>query len=174
MIVKEDRESTRNQGQYIDRIATQGTSSLALVFHPDYMKNFRMTCEGLGKWHGQPAWQIRFEQRPDAHYISGIVMDGRVYAVKLRGRGWILADSYQVAHLEMDIAEAIPKIRLRLEHIAVDYVPVVFPNNGETIWLPSNAELYVDFRGHRFYRRHTYINFRLFSVKVDQQFGGLE
>src|SRR5882672_530634 len=98
MIVKEDRESTRNQGQYIDRIATQGTSSLVLVFHPDYMKNFRMACEGLGKWHGQPAWQIRFDQQPDTHCISGIVMDGRVYDVKLRGRGWILADSYQVAH----------------------------------------------------------------------------
>jgi hypothetical protein len=70
--------------------------------------------------------------------------------------------------MEVDLAEAIPQIRLRLQHMAVDYLPVSFPRSGVEIWLPSSAELYVDFRGHRFYRRHDYINFQLFSVKVQQ------
>ena len=106
--------------------------------------------------------------------MSGIVIGGKTYEVKIRGRAWILQDSYQVAHMEVDVAGAIPKIRLRLHHIEVDYSPVKVPSSGETIWLPSKAELYMDFRGERFYRLQTYTNFKLFSVKIDQQFANLK
>jgi hypothetical protein len=41
------------------------------------------------------------------------------------------------------------------------------------MWLPSSVELYMDFRGHRFYRRLSYADFQLFSVKVHQEFGGI-
>ena len=46
-----------------------------------------------------------------------------------------------------------------------------FPKSKVEIWLPSSTELYMDFQGHRFYRRHTFTDFNLFSVKIDQQFG---
>jgi hypothetical protein len=105
--------------------------------------------------------------------MSDIVINGKSYDMRIRGIAWILQDSYQVAHLEIDLAETIPKIRLRLDHQAIDYQPVFFPQSDTTIWLPSSAELYMDFRGHRFYRRHSYTNFKLFSVKVQQEFGGL-
>jgi hypothetical protein len=171
MNVEEYRNRGTSPEEFPEHIATLGMPSLVLVFHPHYEKNFRMSCEGLGKWHGQPAWQVRFEQRSDRmNNMSAFVMEGKTYHVNLRGRGWILADSYQVAHMEMDLAEAIAKIRLRLQHMAIEYLPVSFPESGVEIWLPSSAELYVDFRGHRFYRRHTYMNFQLFSVKVQQTF----
>jgi hypothetical protein len=145
-----------------------------LAFHPNYIRNFRMSCEGLGEWHGQPAWEIRFEKLPDClNDMSVIVMDKKTYDIRFRGIAWILADSYQVAHLEMDLAETIPKIRLRLYHQTIDYLPVSFPKSETTIWLPSNAEFYLDFRGHRFFRRHSYSDFKLFSVMVQQQFGNL-
>jgi hypothetical protein len=169
MIVEEFRDRSTAPEIFPDHIATLGMPSLVLVFHPKYAKNFRMSCEGLGEWNGQPAWQVRFEQRSDrVNNMSAITMGGKTYPVKLRGRAWILADSCQMVHMEVDLAEAIPQIRLRLQHMAVDYLPVSFPRSGIEIWLPSSAELYVDFRGHRFYRRHDYVNFQLFSVKVQQ------
>jgi hypothetical protein len=35
------------------------------------------------------------------------------------------------------------------------------------------SELYLDFRGHRFYRRHTYNDFHFFLVNVHQKFGAI-
>ena len=98
-------------------------------------------------------------------------MDGTAYDVRLRGIAWILEDTYHVVHLEFDLAETIPKIRLRLDHQIIDYLPVSFPQSDTNIWLPSSAELYLDFRGHRFYRRLSYREFKLFSVKIQEQFG---
>jgi len=158
--------------EFPDHVATLGTPSLVLIFHPRYVKNFSITCEGLGEWGGRPAWQIRFEQRRDAKQ-SMITMDigGRAYNLKLRGRAWILSNSYQVARLETDLAETIPSIHLSLDHQSVEYLPVRFRDAKVEIWLPASTELFMDFQGHRFYRRHSFTNFNLFSVKVDQQIG---
>jgi hypothetical protein len=51
----------------------------------------------------------------------------------------------------------------------VEYGPVRFPKSKVEIWLPSSTELFMDFQGHRFYRRHTFTDFNLFSVKIDQE-----
>jgi hypothetical protein len=174
MISEENRDMSNSPNGFPDQVATLGTPGLVLVFHPHYVGDFRMNCDGLGSWHGQPAWQIRFEELPDRpHRMSVLVIDRKSYDLRLRGIAWILADSYQVAHLEFDLAETIPKVRLRLDHQVIEYLPVSFPDSGTTIWLPSSAELYMDFRGHRFYRRHSYTNFKLFSVMVDEKFGTL-
>ncbi len=169
--VEEYRNGGSNQDQFPDHVATVGTPSLVLIFHPQYAKNFQMTCEGLGQWHEQPAWQVRFEERTDRHNpISDLVLEGRAFGLRLRGRAWIVADSYQIARLESDLADQIPKIRLRLQHEDIEYRSVQFEEGEGEIWLPSSTELYMDFLGHRFYRRHSFADFQLFSVKVQQTF----
>ena len=77
----------------------------------------------------------------------------------------------QVARLESDLADEIPKIRLRLQHQEVEYRPVPLPDSKAQIWLPSSTEMYMDFIGRRFYRRHSFTNLKFFSVKVEQMFG---
>jgi hypothetical protein len=155
-----------------DHVAVANAFSLLLIFHPYHAKDFQMSCEGLGSWHGQPAWQIRFEEQ--SWHMSALEINGKDYPLGLRGRAWILADSYQVARLETDLVETIPEIRLRLQHQIIEYSRGSFPGTNVTMWLPSSAELYMDFRGHRFYRRHSYADFQLFSVKVHQEFGRIK
>jgi hypothetical protein len=96
------------------------------------------------------------------------IIGSNYFSLRLRGRAWILADSYQVAHIESDLAEEIPKIRLRLQHQDVDYRPVTSSAGKAEIRLPSSTELYMDFLGHRFYRRHDFRDVKFFSVKVHQ------
>src|SRR5262249_39925921 len=71
-------------------LATTGLAALALIFHPYYIEDFEMSCEGLGHWRGQPAWQLHFRQRSDR---PGRMRTYRVkhitYPVKLKGRAWI-------------------------------------------------------------------------------------
>jgi len=168
--VDEFRDGSLSLEPFPSHIATIGTPSLVLIFHPRYATNFKMVCEGLGQLHGEPAWQVRFEQRPDRPNLTYSFTVNRVsYRVNLRGRAWILADSFQVARLDTDLAQAIPQIRLRLDHQSVEYRPIESPTTSLKLWLPSSTELYMDFLGRRFYRKHSFTDFKIFSVDTQYQ-----
>ena len=84
--------------------------------------------------------------------------------MRLRGRAWILADSFQIVHLESDLIDPIPAVQLRREHMSVDYQAVPFPNHKIELWLPQQVDLYYDFRGHMYHHYHSLSEFKLFSV----------
>jgi tetratricopeptide (TPR) repeat protein len=170
--VEEYRNGGSSADRFPDQIGTIGTPTLVLAFHPHHAKDMEMTCEGLGEWRGRPAWQVRFEERRESrNRMSSVETGGGYFNLRLHGRAWILADSYQVARLESDLSEEIPKIRLRLQHQNIEYRAVRLPGSKREIWLPSTSELYLDFLGHRFYRRHTFTDLKFFSVKTQQTFG---
>jgi len=169
MNVEEYRDGGSDPDKFPEHIATVGTPSLVLIFHPKHARDFTMTCEGLGQWEGQPAWQVRFEEHTDsANPISAFVMNGRAFGLRLHGRAWILANSYQVARLETDLAAQIPQIRLRLQHQDIVYRPVHFTQGKTEMWLPSTSDFFMDFQGHRFHRLHRFTDFKLFSVGLQQ------
>src|SRR6185437_11493434 len=99
-----------------DRIATLGLPSLALVFHERYRDGYVFDCEGLGEWNNQATWLIHFRQRADrVPRIRGYNIGGVLYPIGLTGRAWIAADSFQILHMEADLINPIPKIKLRYE-----------------------------------------------------------
>jgi hypothetical protein len=65
--------------------------------------------------------------------------------------------------------EPLPDIALTHEHFTIDYQPVQFRSTGQQLWLPQTAEIYVERKGKRFYRRHAYSDFRLFNVDASQK-----
>src|SRR5260370_26061998 len=97
-------------GQFPDHIATLGTPALVLIFHPHHLKNFNMTCEGLGQWRGRPAWQARFGERQIGHSISTMAIGCRLFILRLRGRGWVPASFSQLARLETRRSDAISRL----------------------------------------------------------------
>ena len=155
---------------YPDGIASSGFAALALVFHPDMRVNFEFTCEGLGDWHGQASWLVHFRQRDDRpnrmhHYKVG----GQSYPVDIKGRAWITADKFQIVRIEADMTKPLPEIQLRSEHQVVEYGPIPFPKKNTTLWLPKSAEIYFDFRKHRYYRRHSFDHYMLYSVDTEEE-----
>jgi tetratricopeptide (TPR) repeat protein len=163
--VEEFRNGSMDPEIFPQHIATIGLPSIVLVFHPDYMDDFEVTCEGLSRWGGGLAWQVHFRQRPEKpSRLRGYRVGGRMTPVGLRGRAWIAADTYQVVRLETDIVAPLPQIRLKAEHIALDYGPVAFRKYHAKLWLPQTAELYFDFNGRRMHRRHQFSNYLLFAV----------
>ena len=69
-----------------------------------------------------------------------------------------------VSRLKTGLVQSIPKIRPRLDRQSVEYRPVKSPTGKEQLWLPSSTELYMDFQGRRFYRKHSSTDFKMFSV----------
>lgn len=151
-----------------DGIATTGFVTLALIFHPDMRDNFEMTCEGLGDWHGQATWLMHFRQREDkpsrfADYVAG----GVRHPLKLKGRAWITANNFQIVRIESDLASPVAK--LTVQHSMVDYGPVRFASKNVDLWLPQDVDIYIELNRRRYYRRHSFDHYMLFSVNSEDR-----
>jgi tetratricopeptide (TPR) repeat protein len=165
LLVDEYRSERYGVGDLPDEIVDKGFPGLALVFHPNLRDDFQMTCEGLGDWHGQAAWLVHFRQRDDRpKRMQDYMVGSKLYPVELKGRAWITADKFQIIRIESELVSPLPQIQLAAEHQIVDYGPVLFEKKNVELWLPKSVEIYMDFRHHRFYRRHTFDHYMLFSV----------
>jgi len=165
LIVTEYRDAAGSVLDMPDQITTTGLAVLAIVFHPKFSDDFDMSCEGLGDWRGTPAWLVHFRQRADKPArLQTYVVNGANYPIHLKGRAWFAADSYQILHLETDLAAPVPEIHLVAEHTAVDYGPVEFKRSNIDLWLPKSADLYVHFGKRHFRRQESFDHFMLFST----------
>jgi tetratricopeptide (TPR) repeat protein len=150
---------------FSDHIDIRGLSALAMVFHPKMQSDYQMRCEGLGEWQGQPAWQVRFEQRSDRpSRLQSYKLGHEFRSVGLKGRAWIAAASFQILRMEAELVQPIPEIQLRSEHEVVEYGPVKFSGHKTELWLPKTAELFLDFRGNHYLMQSAFQDFRLFAV----------
>lgn len=167
--VDEYRQDNLGIADFPDHIASSGFATLALVFHPSLRDNFDIFCEGLGAWHGQPTWLVHFRQRDDRPArIHDYRVGGEIHSLKLKGRAWITADKFQIVRIESEIVTPVPQIRLAGEHQVVEYGPVPLGKNNLELWLPKSAEIYLDFRRHRYYRKHSFDHYMLFSVDAKE------
>ena len=168
--MEEYRDGEMNLDQFPERIATLGLTALVMVFHPDYVEDYDLACEGLSRWHGGLAWQVHFRQRADRPArLRSYRVNTRSYPVSLRGRAWIAADTFQVVSLETDLVSPVPQIQLRAEHVAIEYMPVKFVSHNQELWLPESADIYFDYAHRRMHRRHYFRDYKLFAVDEQQR-----
>ena len=73
-----------------------------------------------------------------------------------------------MVRLESELIKPIPEIALTKERLSIEYGSVEFHSNGERLWLPEVAELYAERGTARYYRRHAFTNFKLFTVATNQ------
>ena len=168
--IDESRSDQSTLGGYPDQIASTGFVTLALILHPDMRTDFDFECEGLGDWRGQASWLVHFRQRKDRlNRMHSYSIGGQIFPVDLKGRAWITADKFQIVRMEADMVRAMPEIRLLSEHQIVEYGPVPFPKKDIALWLPKNVEIYFEFRKKRYYRRHSFDHYMLFSVDTEEK-----
>jgi tetratricopeptide (TPR) repeat protein len=168
--VDEYRQEHLGLADFPDQISSSGFATLALVFHPKMRDDFEMVCEGLGELRGQATWMVHFRQREDRPArMHDYRVGGDLYSLKLKGRAWITADKFQIVRMESELVNPVPQIRLAGEHQVVEYGPVPFDKRKVQLWLPQSAEIYLDFRRHRYYRKHSFDHYMLFSVDADEK-----
>jgi len=168
--VEEYRNGKTSEDIFPGRMRTFGLTSLVLIFHPAYSDEYEFSCEGLGRSHGQRAWQVHFQQRPDKPArIRGYRMGTRMFSLSLRGRAWIAVDTFQIRTLETNLVAPLPQVPLNAEHISIEYAPVQFHTPKQDLWLPQSAELYVDYDVRRIHRSHHFNNYMAFSVDERQK-----
>jgi len=168
-LLDEYRNGSVDQAQFPANIATEGMPAIALLFHPLLASDFSFACEGLGQWEGHAAWQVHFVQRPDRPgRILSYSAGGKYSSLALKGRAWVDPGTFQLLRLESQLVQPVKELGLTEEHIVISYQPVQFRVLDQQLWLPQIAELYVERQAHRYYRRHTFSDFQLFTVETMQ------
>jgi hypothetical protein len=149
-----------------------GQVALGLIFHPDMQSDYDMSCLGLDKWNGRPAWVVQFQQRKDRPRRT-LQFRGpdKMYPAMLKGRAWLSMNGAQVLHLETTLMRDIPDINIRSSVVSVDYAPVTIESRKLELWLPQKVEAYWEIWTHKIVLYHTFSNFKLFSVETDQTVG---
>lgn len=166
-------EEMRNGAFGGDPIAgtlTSGLAAMALIFHPHFVNDFEVRCEGQGNWRGTPVWFLYFQQRADrpGRFYRYKNARGSVW-LRLKGRAWVEANSYQILHMEIGLIESSPQVELDRMQWVIEYGPIEFKDHQGTFWLPKTAETYTHARGKRWYRRHRMSNYVHFAVDTKQK-----
>lgn len=170
LAVDEYRANKGDLSGYPDQISSSGFAALALVFHPHMRDNFELNCEGLGDWRGKATWLVHFRQREDKpNHMHSYKVGNREINIGIKGRAWISAETFQILRMEAELVNPQPDIQLLSEHQIVEYGPVPFPRKNTTLWLPKSAEIYFDFRKHRYYRRHSFDHYMLYSIDSEEK-----
>lgn len=167
-IIDENRKDRSTRSDNPDGIVTRGFMTLALIFHPHSRDDFQLTCEGLTQWQGQPAWLVYFRQRDDRpSRVGQFTVNNQSHAVKLKGRAWISADKLAIVRLESELVDPVEK--LSVQHSIVEYGPVHFKKENVDLWLPKSVDIYLEINRRRYYRRHSFDRYVLFSVNTEEK-----
>jgi hypothetical protein len=170
--VDEYRGHTEGVRSFQGTIEANLSASLVLIFLPAHLEEFEMSCAGAEDWNGRSTWRVQFQQRMDrAATMSDLKVGNNYYSMRLKGSAWIDRENYQIVHLETDLLQTVPELRLEMLHQSVDLGSVTFAKRKTTFWLPQVAVITADFRGKRLLERHTYSRFQLFFVDMEQNIG---
>jgi tetratricopeptide (TPR) repeat protein len=167
----EKRDGGTGVDSFPTSLATVGLIGLGVdIFQTGFAKALDFRCEGLGQWRGKAAWVIHFSQKPGARsYLRLWQTKIRTVEVPLKGRVWVATNSFDVLHVETDLREPMKDLELVRDHISIDYGPVQFNKVQTELWLPWNAEIFLDLHGHHYHHRHTLSNYAMFGVETNNK-----
>ena len=169
--LEEERTPLGQDDSFPTPLATNGLNNLGVaVLQPFERNNLIFRCEGLSNVRGRAAWQIHFEEKPDAkNFIRDWRRNGQIFAVPLKGRLWVSSASFDLLRIETDLRESLPALGLTRDHLAVDYGPVKFHSGDTSLWLPWSAEMYMELHGRRYHHRHSLSDYLLFEVDTNHK-----
>ena len=169
--LEEERRSFGADESFLSSLSTMGLNNLGVaVLQPAESDSFSFRCEGLSNVRGTAAWQIRFEEKKEVQQgMRAWRRDGRLYHIPLKGRLWISAASYDLLRIDTDLREPVEAVGLTRDHLSVDYGPVNFRSSKTSLWLPWNAEVYIELHGRRYHQKHCLADYLLFEVDTNHK-----
>jgi len=167
----EHRNSQGKGGEFPTSLATIGLNNLGIaILQPAARDSLIFRCEGLSSIRGHAAWEIHFEEKETAHPpIREWRRGGRIYHIPEKGRVWISSTSFDLLRVETDLREPVVPLQLTRDHLSVDYGPVTFHSHATTLWLPWDAEMYMELRGRRYHHKHYLTDYLLFEVDTSHK-----
>ena len=144
---------------------TSGFVSAALVFFPDYQSGSEFRYLGRQSLDGHETYVVAFAQIPLKAPLVGSFTIGKHSAPTFQqGLAWIDTQNYQIVRLLTDLLKPLPEVRLSKETTRIDYQEVYFKQIAQSLWLPKDVTVTVNWGGKTLRNNHQYSDFKLFNV----------
>jgi hypothetical protein len=83
---------------------------------------------------------------------------------------WHRVDHFGFNPHDLKLVGGNPRPALQFDSMnLISHGPIPFQKRNTSLWLPKSAEIYFDFRKHRYYRRHSFDHYMLYSVDSDEK-----
>ena len=168
--LREYRANAKGEMEHPGGIYTLGFVALSVNFHPFYQPDSQFRYLGREEIGQQDAYVVAFAQRPHvARQPQSADFLGKTGLVYLQGIAWIDPENFRILRLRTDIEQPELNSGLQRETVEVRYSEVNFTHSGRTLWLPREVEVNGLVNDYVFHNRHSYSDYRLFDVQVDEK-----
>lgn len=151
---------------------TQGFASVELLFHPAYRSDSTFRYLGRQNVDGRNTFVVAYAQIPGKTRFHGTFRTGTTTVTTLwQGLAWIDPDSYRILRLHTDLLAPLPELRLDRETLNIDFNEIHFATLKESVWLPKEVTVTLDWRGGVLRNQHEYSDFKIFNVDVLEKIG---
>jgi hypothetical protein len=146
---------------------TNGFPTLQLIFHPRYQAHYRFHIEEAD---GGKFTRIRFEPIPGEDPTSGVMVQGKAYALDLQGTAWIDSNTGAIQKIAASLVHPMPEINV--EDFTAEVVYELHPSSLEhEQWLlPSRATIDLQTGLQHWRNIHYYSEYKRFSVNAEGTF----
>jgi len=168
--LRTDSRGERVQLDPQEGVVTIGFVSMLGHFHPDFQQDSRFRLFGREMEGTEDAYVVAFAQRPEvARRTERIEFENKVGIVFVQGVAWIDPVSFNVIRLRIDIIQPESNVGLQKETTEVVYSQVSLGRGSKTLWLPREVKVDGQLGKYVFRTRHTYSDYQLFSVQIDDK-----
>jgi Tfp pilus assembly protein PilF len=151
---------------------TGGFTSAALIFHPTYRSESDFRYLGRQKINGQEMFVVAYAQIPGKAHLYGNFQAGQTsLPTYSQGLAWIDTSSYRIVRLHTDLLRPLPELRLKREAMNIDFDEVHFKHHPDTLWLPEQVTVTIDWNGKTLRNTHAYSDFKIFNVGSSERIG---
>lgn len=144
---------------------TSGFALLWLHFHPNVRPDSTFRYLGDETIGPRDTYVVAFAQRPGQASIT-IATRGQWGSVPMlvQGIAWVDKDNFQIIRMRTDLLAPRSDIELVQETTEETFSEVQLREIAIPLWLPSEVDVYVVFKGHTFRNEHRYTNYERFRV----------
>jgi hypothetical protein len=172
LTVDESRQLERQTGnsKKLPLMATNGFSTLALVFHPYYQASFEFTPLEDEKLDGKRLVRVQFQHVPGTRSPTALQLRGHEYPLDLTGIAWIDPVTGAIAKITAGLQSGMEDLGVKAMHSEVRYAPVAFAGLTESFWLPVAATVDVESLHQHWRNTHRFADYRRYSVTMQIEF----
>ena len=88
-----------------------------------------------------------------------------------QGLAWVDTATSQIVRIHTELLAPLPELRLDKQTMDVDFHEVHFTHMNQTVWLPEEVLVSLDWNGKRLRNRHEYSDYKVFDVDASEKIG---
>jgi len=148
-------------------LVTSGYALSCIQFSTAAQSRSRFRYLGNALLGSRETYVLTFAQRPDEVRFATVMKFGtKEVQMPTQGILWVDKGNFQILRMRSDLLAPNSDIQLEQRTTDVTLAEVRLQDVPNPLWLPSEADVYIEIAWHKFRNVHRYTNYRRYRVSV--------